>query len=74
MYKRQVRARAGDRRSADPQLIAHGLAVMVSTGEDGRAVEVPQWTPVTEVDRVLERRAVELVGLRNRADQEWAAG
>lgn len=69
-----VRARAGDRRSADPQLIAHGLAVMVSTGEDGRAVEVPQWTPVTEVDRVLERRAVELVGLRNRADQEWAAG
>ena len=37
-------------------------------------MEVPQWTPVTEVDRVLERRAVELVGLRNRADQEWAAG
>ena len=37
-------------------------------------MEVPQLTPVTEVDRVLERRAVELVGLRNRADQEWAAG
>lgn len=69
-----VQARAGDRRNPVPSLIAHGLAVMVATGEDGRAQEIRQWVPTTEADRVIERRAVELVGLRNRFAHEWAAG
>lgn len=69
-----VQARAGDRRNPVPSLIAHGLAVMVATGEDGRAQQIRQWEPTTEADRVLERRAVELVGLRNRSAHEWAAG
>ena len=69
-----VRARAGDRREREPMLIAHGLTVMVSTGADGRAVPVPQWSPLTENDRDLERRALELVGLRNKAAHEWAGG
>ena len=47
---------------------------MVATGEDGRAQEIRQWVPTTEADRVIERRAVELVGLRNRSAHEWAAG
>ncbi|QCU79101.1 acyl-CoA hydrolase [Citricoccus sp. SGAir0253] len=67
-----VRARAGDRREREPRLIAHGLSVMVSTGPDGRAVPVRQWRAATEQDRVLERRALELVGLRNKAAHEWA--
>lgn len=69
-----VRARAGDRREREPMLIAHGLTVMVSTGADGRAVPVPQWSALTENDRDLERRALELVGLRNKAAHEWAGG
>jgi acyl-CoA hydrolase len=67
-----VRARAGDRREREPRLIAHGLTVMVSTGADGRAVPVKQWRAVTEQDQALERRALELVGLRNKAAHEWA--
>ncbi len=67
-----VRARAGDRREREPKLIAHGLTVMVSTGADGRAVPVKQWRAVTEQDQALERRALELVGLRNKAAHEWA--
>lgn len=69
-----IRARAGDRREREPRLIAHGLTVMVSTGADGRAVPVKQWRAVTEQDQSLERRALELVGLRNKASHEWAGG
>jgi acyl-CoA hydrolase len=69
-----VRARAGDRREREPKLIAHGLTVMVSTGADGKAVPVKQWRAVTEQDQSLERRALELVGLRNKASHEWAGG
>lgn len=69
-----VRARAGDRREREPRLIAHGLTVMVSTGPDGKAVPVRQWQAVTEQDRELEHRALELVGLRNKAAHEWAGG
>lgn len=69
-----VRARAGDRREREPMLIAHGLTVMVSTGPDGRAAPVPQWPARTEQDQDLERRALELVGLRNKAAHEWAGG
>lgn len=69
-----VRARAGDRREREPRLIAHGLTVMVSTGEDGRAVPIKQWKALTEEDRSLERRALELVTLRNKAAHEWAGG
>lgn len=69
-----VRARAGDRREREPALIAHGLTVMVSTGADGRAAPVRPWTALTELDQDLERRALELVGLRNKAAHEWAGG
>ncbi|VXC02673.1 Acyl-CoA hydrolase [Citricoccus sp. K5] len=69
-----VRARAGDRREREPMLIAHGLTVMVSAGADGKALPVKQWTAVSEQDQVLERRALELVGLRNKAAHEWAGG
>ncbi len=67
-----VRARAGDRRERDTKLIAHGLTVMVNTGPDGRAAPVRQWIPATELDRELERRALELVALRNKSAHEWA--
>ncbi|MFC7401674.1 acyl-CoA thioesterase [Citricoccus sp. GCM10030269] len=69
-----VRARAGDRRDRELSLIAHGLTVMVSTGADGRAMPVRQWSAETEQDQALERRALELVGLRNKAAHEWAGG
>jgi acyl-CoA hydrolase len=69
-----VRARAGDRRDREPQLIAHGLTAMVSSGPDGRAVPVPQWTAVTDEDRALEQRSMNLVELRNKAANEWAGG
>lgn len=66
-----VRARAGDRRSRELELVAHGLSVMVATGPDGKALEVPAWTPVTDADRALEQRSMELVALRNRSAHEW---
>ena len=69
-----IRARSGDRREREPRLIAHGLTVMVSTGTNGKAVPVKQWRAVTEQDQSLERRALELVGLRNKASHEWAGG
>lgn len=68
-----IRVGAGDRRSRSLDLVAHGLTVMVATDEHGRAVPVHQWSPVTEQDRALERRALELNELRGRSQHDWAS-
>lgn len=67
-----IRARTGSRTSRDMHSFAHGVSVMVSTGADGKAREVPAWEATTAEEKVLEEMSVDLVELRNRVVYEWA--
>lgn len=57
-----------------PELAAHGLAVVVATGDDGKAVPVRQWIPDSEEDRSLDAHAQHLIALRTLAEPFTIAG
>ncbi|MHC9290990.1 acyl-CoA thioesterase [Mycobacterium sp. LTG2003] len=47
-----------------PAVLAHGLAVVVSLDERGRARPVPQWVPASDEDRRCSEHARQLIELR----------
>ncbi len=69
-----VHVTSTDTVSDTPALAAHGLAVVVVLGDDGKARPVRQWTPVSEEDRALEAHARHLVDLRSQAEPFTTAG
>ncbi|WP_373281359.1 acyl-CoA thioesterase [Nocardia transvalensis] len=50
--------------SDEPELAAHGLAVVVALDENGKARPVREWTAVSEEDRALDAHARHLIELR----------
>ncbi|MFE4456054.1 acyl-CoA thioesterase [Nocardia tengchongensis] len=59
--------------SDEPDLAAHGLAVVVALEEDGRARPVRQWVPVSAEDRALDAHARHLIELRSVVEPFTAA-
>ncbi|HEU0190483.1 MAG TPA: acyl-CoA thioesterase [Mycobacterium sp.] len=55
-----VHVRSADVRSGEGDVAAHALTVFVALGDDGSAKPVPQWAPVNDEDRRLDRHALEL--------------
>lgn len=53
-----------DTHSDEPALAAHGLAVVVVLGDDGKAQAVPQWKPASQEDQLLDQHARHLIELR----------
>lgn len=62
-----VHVRSGDPKGAELHLTTYCLTVMVARNEDGDAVPVPAWEPVSEEDRTLWRHARDLLEIRGRA-------
>jgi acyl-CoA hydrolase len=48
--------------AGQPLLVAHGVIVVVCLGAHGEAQPVPQWQPVLDEDRRLDRHARHLIG------------
>lgn len=55
-----VHVRASDVRTGDGVIAAHAIALFAELADDGRAMSVRQWNPVTEEDCRLDRHALEL--------------
>jgi 4-hydroxybenzoyl-CoA thioesterase len=53
-----------DAHGAQPRLVAHGVAVVVSLDERGEARPVPQWEPDSDEDHRLDQHARHLIELR----------
>ena len=53
-----------DANGAQPDLVAHAVAVVVSLDERGEARPVPPWEPDSEEDRRLDQHARHLIELR----------
>lgn len=62
-----VHVRSGDPKGAELQLTTYCLTVMVARNENGDAVPVPAWEPVSEEDRALWQHARDLLEIRGRA-------
>jgi acyl-CoA hydrolase len=56
--------RVTDIETTTSELVAEAVAVVVSPDEAGRARHVPKWHPATGDERLLERRARQLIELR----------
>ncbi|MEB3071737.1 acyl-CoA thioesterase [[Mycobacterium] vasticus] len=56
-----VHVQSSDVRTGVGEVAAHAMALFAELDDDGGAMTVPQWSPVTEEDRRLDRHAVELV-------------
>lgn len=69
-----VHVTSTDTASDTPAPAAHGLAVVVAVGDDGKARPVRQWRPVSEEDRALEAHARHLIDLRSQAEPFTTAG
>ncbi|HEX7322865.1 MAG TPA: acyl-CoA thioesterase [Mycobacterium sp.] len=63
-----VHVRSTDVRSGAGDVAAHALTVFVALDADGSTKHVPQWTPVTDEDRRLDRHALELAEVLRGAD------
>ncbi len=59
-----VHVTACDAHSDQPELAAHGLAVVVALDRDAKARSIRQWVPVSEEDRALDQHARHLIALR----------
>ncbi|WP_246011426.1 acyl-CoA thioesterase [Nocardia mexicana] len=59
-----VHVTATDAHSDETVLAAHGLAVVVAVGPEGKAQPVQPWVPVSEEDRTLDAHARHLIELR----------
>ncbi|KNC19285.1 acyl-CoA hydrolase [Arthrobacter sp. RIT-PI-e] len=62
-----VQVRSGSPRSRDMELTTTCLTVMVARDENGSAVPVPAWVPVSDEDRRLHEHARNLLHIRSRA-------
>ena len=62
-----VHVRSGDPKGDELALTTYCLTVMVARDDDGDAVPVPAWEPVSEEDRALWRHARDLLEIRGRA-------
>ncbi|WP_164478563.1 acyl-CoA thioesterase [Mycolicibacterium stellerae] len=56
-----------------PLLVSQGVLVVVSVGAHGEAQAVPQWQPVSDEDRRLDRHARHLIELRQYLEPFTAA-
>ncbi|BBX24433.1 acyl-CoA thioesterase [Mycolicibacter terrae] len=63
-----VHVRSSDVRTGAGEIAAHAMALFAVLGEDGRAMTVRQWSPVTDEDRRLDRHALELAEVLRRAE------
>jgi len=57
-----------------PELAAHGLAVVVALDDDGKAMPVRDWLPASAEDISLDAHAQHLIGLRVLAEPFTDAG
>lgn len=64
-----VHVRSGSPRETALATTTHCLTVFVALDDAGRAVEVPEWVPLSGEDRALDGHAVELVRLREAVDR-----
>ena len=62
-----VEVRSGDPKGAELHLTTNCITVMVARDEEGTAVPVTPWAPVTEEDRRLWQHARDLLLIRGRA-------
>ncbi|MDX2341718.1 acyl-CoA thioesterase [Micrococcus sp. M4NT] len=62
-----VHVRSGDPKGAELELTTYCLTVMVARDEQGDAVPVPSWEPVSEEDRALWQHARDLLEIRAKA-------
>lgn len=62
-----VQVRSGSPRSRDMELTTTCLTVMVARDNEGSAVPVPAWVPVSDEDRRLHEHARTLLLIRSRA-------
>ena len=59
-----IRVAATDANGGQRRVAAHGLVVVVTLDDLGRALPVPQWEPASEEDHRLDRHARHVVELR----------
>lgn len=60
-----VRVRGGDRTERRPEDVAYGLPVMVAPGEDGAAMRIAPWEPISDEDYAVADKARRIRDLRN---------
>ncbi|MEV6136781.1 hotdog domain-containing protein [Nocardia sp. NPDC051990] len=63
-----VHVTSTDTHSDEPALAAHGLAVVVTVDENGKARPVRQWVPVSAEDQALDAHARHLIELRSEVE------
>lgn len=63
-----VHVRSSDVRTGVGDVAAHAMTIFAALGDDGRAKAVPQWSPVTDEDRRLDRHALELAEVLSRTE------
>ena len=62
-----VHVRSSDVRTGEGVIAAHAMTIYAAIGDDERSIAVPQWVPVTDEDRRLDRHALEVADLLRRA-------
>lgn len=62
-----VHVRSGDPKGAELELTTYCLTVMVARDDDGNALPVPAWEPVSDEDRALWQHARDLLEIRAKA-------
>lgn len=62
-----VHVRSGDPKTVQLELTTYCLTVMVARDDDGDAVPVPAWEPVSQEDKALWQHARDLLEIRGRA-------
>lgn len=69
-----VHVTSTDPHSGEPELAAHGLAVVVALDPDAKARSIRQWIPASDEDVALDAHARHLIGLRSLVEDFTPAG
>jgi 4-hydroxybenzoyl-CoA thioesterase len=62
-----VHVQSSDVRSGVGEIAAHAMALFAALDDDGRAMTLRQWSPVTDEDRRLDRHALDLLEMLGHA-------
>lgn len=68
-----IDVRAGDPTTTDRELTTHCIVIMVAVDGAGTPVQVPEWVPVSDKDKLLRDSAITLMEMRKKIGDEMEA-
>jgi acyl-CoA hydrolase len=68
-----IDVRAGDPTTTDRELTTHCIVIMVAVDGAGTPVQVPEWVPVSDKDKLLRDSAITLMEMRKKIGAEMEA-